>query len=149
MIITLYESPKYDSCVYIKNKNRNYEQLEIINNIIINNNLSWYWLIEYTGIATNIIKSYFSDKGTISLRSVELISIALSDYIISPKDIMNPNFPILNKGRYFQLNVDTLCKKYGITNDELIVKAHLDKGNHSRIRRHKSKEIRVETLKKF
>lgn len=146
MIITLYESPKYNSCIHIHTANRNFYQLKKINDLLLKNNLNWSWLITYTGIKKNIYISYFSDKAKISLYSVELISIALAGIIKSPREIMNPDLPSLNGGTYFKLNFSNICIIYSISTGELILNCNLDKGNISLLKRGESIHLRAETI---
>lgn len=146
MIITLYESPKYNSCIHIHSANRNFYQLKKINDLLLKNNLNWSWLINYTGIKKNIYTSYFSDQAKISLNSVELISIALAGIIKSPREIMNPNLPSLNGGTYFRLNFSTICTLYSISTGELILNCNLDKGTISLLKGGGSIHLRAETI---
>ena len=146
MIITMYESPKYNSCIKIKSANRNYDQLEKINNLLILHNLEWSWLIHETKITKNIYKSYFSDQAKISLKSVELISLALINVISSPREIMNTVLPSLNKGTFFKLNLKEITETYAVSNGELILNCNLDKSIISLIKRDKAKCLRAETL---
>lgn len=146
MIITLFESPKYNSCIFINSANRNLYQLKKINTLLLQNNLSWSWLIEYTGITQTIYRSYFSDQAKISLNSVELISIALHGVIKSPREIMNPELPSLHGGEYFKLNFSNICDNYNVSTGELMLKCKMDRGIISLLKRNKAQHLRAETI---
>jgi hypothetical protein len=146
MIITLYESANYNSCIDINRSNRNFNQLEKINDFLLQESLTWSWLIKSTGIKLRIYKTYFSDEAKISLHSIELISVALLGIIKTPREIMNPLLPSLNNGVFFKLNLIEICKKYNVSNGELVLNCHLDKGVISLIKRGQAIRLRAETL---
>lgn len=149
MRIILNENFNYDSVIEIKKENKNYNQLKLLNNILIDNNLNWKWLFEKIKVSERQFHTYISGKESLSLLIIEKIAFELIDYVNSPKVLMNENYPKLKLGKHFKLNIVEIMKKYQIHNCELLLGVNIDKGSLSYIKSNKTTQLRADRLIEF
>lgn len=141
LTIRRFQTPNYRSYIEITEKNRNYVVLRKIDEILKNNRLQWNWFFKRINIERNTLKTYISGAENISMLNLEKIALILKPYINSPKEIINPTYPILTLGKDFKLNLGYILQAYNIRQHEVAYDLNIDSAWVSMVARGKTSRI--------
>lgn len=92
------------------------------------------------------MKSYFSGREYITLKSFEKIVFAFDGIVKSPRNLLNLDYPVLKGGNDFKLNIREIMTKYRINRGDLSINTGIANGTISNYFNGVYKQIRIETI---
>lgn len=148
-IITIKECFNYNILIEISPNHKNYHVFKNIGYFLNKTNNTWEWLLTKANIQETTMKSYFSGREYITMKTIEKIVFAFDGIINSPRKLMNLEYPVLKGGSDFKLNIYEIMNKYRINRGDLSLATGIDNGLISNYFNGVIKQIRIETIIKI